>query len=144
VSATGIDQHAASASGTWIAKHAPDTAFIVTLQDVNNAGTATNVTAGYLRAGLRKVDELSSRRGAPELPCRTFESVSVREIVHYRIPLVPNARRFKAGHKIRLYLTSDDQAESKPAPLMFRHASIGTSSLNTILSSSRLLLPILS
>ena len=123
---------------------APDTAFIVTLQDVNDAGMATHVTAGYLRAGLRKVDELSSRPGAPELPCRTFESVSVREIVHYRIPLVPNARRFKARHKIRLYLTSDDQAESKPAPLMFRHASIGTSSLNTILSSSRLLLPILS
>jgi hypothetical protein len=56
---------------------------------------------------------------------------------------VPNARRFKAGHKIRLYLTTDDQGEDKPALLMFRHASVGTSSLNTILSSSRLMLPVL-
>ncbi len=36
-----------------------------------------------------------------------------------------------------------DQAEEKPALLLFRHASIGTNSLNTILPSSRLLLPML-
>jgi putative CocE/NonD family hydrolase len=121
---------------------APDTAFIVTLQDVSETGTATNVTAGYLRAGLRMLDESTSLIGAPELPCRTFEAVPVGKTVLYRIPLVPNARRFKVGHKIRLYLTSDDQAEGKPALLMFRHASIGTSSLNTVQSSSRLLLPV--
>ena len=67
----------------------------------------------------------------------------IGEIVRYRIPLVPNARRFKAGHKIRLYLTTDDQGDDKPALLMFRHASIGTSSLNTVYSSSQLLLPVL-
>ena len=61
----------------------------------------------------------------------------------YRVPLVPNARCFKAGHRLRLYLTSDDQGAEKPALLMFRHASVGTSSLNTVLSSSRLLLPAL-
>jgi hypothetical protein len=48
------------------------------------------------------------------------------------------------AHRIRLYLTSDDQGEDKPAPMNFGHASIGTSSLNTILCSSRLLLPIMS
>jgi uncharacterized protein len=122
---------------------APDTAFIAILQDVSDNGTIVDVTAGYLRAGLRKVDEPSSRPGAPVLPCRTFDSVPLGETVRYRIPLVPNARRFKAGHKMRFYLTTDDQLETKPALLMFRHASIGTSSLNTILSSSRLLLPLL-
>jgi hypothetical protein len=122
---------------------APDTAFIVALQDLDEAGRETIVTAGYLRAGLRKVDETASTPGAPILPCRTFEAVPVGEIVRYRIPLVPNARRFKTGHRLRLHLTTDDQAEEKPAALMFRHASIGTSSLNTIHSSSRLLLPVL-
>jgi uncharacterized protein len=121
---------------------APDTAFIVVLQDVEPTGKETSVTSGYLRAGLRGVDPSASRAGAPVLPCSEFEPVPVGQNVRYRIPLVPNARRFKAGHKIRLYLTSDDQGEAKPAPLMFRHASIGTSSLNTILSSSRLLLPV--
>ncbi len=121
---------------------APDTAFIAVLQDVDETGDAFDVTAGYLRAGLRAVDESASRLGAPVLPCRTFEPVPIGERVRYRIPLVANARRFKAGHRIRLCLTTDDQGEDKPAVLMFRHASVGTSSLNTVLSSSRLLLPV--
>jgi uncharacterized protein len=122
---------------------APDTAFIAILQDVDEAGEAVDVTAGYLRAGLRRVDEAASKPGAPVVPCQTFEAVPVGEEVRYRIPVVPNARHFKAGHKIRLYLTTDDQGKEKPALLLFRHASIGTNSLNTILPSSRLLLPVL-
>jgi uncharacterized protein len=120
---------------------APDTAFIAVLEDIDEKHKETAVTSGYLRAGLRKVDEAASKPGAPVLPCSTFEAVPIGDVVRYRIPLVPNARRFKAGHRIRLYLTTDDQGEDKPALLMFRHASIGTSSLNTVLSSSCLLLP---
>ena len=122
---------------------APDTAFIAVLQDVGEKENATNITAGYLRAGLRKVDEGASKNGAPVLPCRTFEPVPIGEKVSYRIPLVPNARRFRAGHKLRLYLTTDDQNTDKPALLGFRHASVGTSSFNTVFPSSRLLLPVL-
>jgi uncharacterized protein len=124
------------------ASTAPDTAFIGVLQDADESGKIVDITAGYLRAGLRKIDAAGSKPGAPALDCRTFEAGPIGESVRYRIPLVPNARRFKAGHKIRLYLTTDDQAKDKPAPLMFRHASIGTSSLNTVFSSSRLLLPV--
>jgi len=126
---------------------APDTAFIAVLQDVgfdeNENENAINVTAGYLRSSLRGVDEVASKRGAPFLPCRAFEAVPIREKVSYRIPLVPNARRFRAGHKLRLYLTTDDQNADRPSPLEFRHASVGTSSFNTVFSSSRLLIPIL-
>jgi predicted acyl esterase len=81
--------------------------------------------------------------GAPVLPCRNPQAVPPGEDVEYRIPLVPNARRFSAGHRIRLTLTSDDQDPSTPAIMNFRHASVGTSSLNTVRSSSRLLLPVL-
>jgi len=35
------------------------------------------------------------------------------------------------------------EGKEKPTLLFFRHASIGTNSLNTILPSSRLLLPVL-
>lgn len=122
---------------------APDTAWIVLLQDVDPAGNVVNVTAGYLRAGLREVDEARSRLGAPVLPCRNFRAVPVGEAVRYRIPIVTNARRFKAGHAVRLLLTSDDQDQAVPAMMSFRHASIGTSCLNTVLSSSRLVLSIL-
>lgn len=122
---------------------APDTAFIAVLQDVDENENAINVTGGYLRAGLRRVDEAASKPGAPYLPCHTFEAVPIGEKVTYRIPLVPNARRFRAGHKLQLYLTTDDQNADKPALLEFRHSSVGTSSFNTIFSSSRLLLPVL-
>ena len=47
-----------------------DTAWIVTLQDVAPDGQAEPVTAGWLRASLREVDEAASRPGAPVLPCR--------------------------------------------------------------------------
>jgi predicted acyl esterase len=122
---------------------APDTAFIAVLQDVDENEKAINVTAGYLRASLRAVDESASKPGAPGLPCRNFDAVPIGKKVSYRIPLVPNARRFRVGHKLRLYITTDDQNPDKPALLEFRHASIGTSSFNTIFSSSRLLLPVL-
>jgi predicted acyl esterase len=121
-----------------------DTAWIVILQDVDTAGHASDVTAGYLRASLREVDEAASRPGAPVVPCRKPEVVPIGEVVHYRLPLVANARRFPVGHRIQVYLTSDDQDQATPAIMSFRHASVGTSSLNTVYSSSRLLLPILS
>jgi putative CocE/NonD family hydrolase len=122
---------------------APDTAFIAVLEDLDENDNAIKVTAGYLRAGLRQVDEAASKPCAPVLPCRTFEAVPIGEKVTYRIPLVPNARRFHAGHKLRFSLTTDDQNPDSPAMLEFRHASIGTSSFNTVLSSSRLFLPLL-
>jgi predicted acyl esterase len=121
---------------------APDTAWMATLEHVAADGSATEVTAGWLRASLREVDETASRDGAPVLPCRTFAAVPIGEDVEYRIPLVPNARRFAAGDRIRLTLTSDDQDPKTPAIMNFRHASVDSSSLNTVRSSSRLLLPL--
>jgi predicted acyl esterase len=122
---------------------AADTAWIATLQDVAPDGGTTDVTAGWLRASLREVDEAASTPGAPFLPCRTAVAIPIGEDVEYRIPLVPNARRFAKGHRIQLVLASDDQNPDVPAIMNFRHASVGTSSLNTVRSSSRLLLPTL-
>jgi uncharacterized protein len=121
---------------------AADTAWIATLQDVGPSGACTDVTAGYLRASLREVDESASRPGAPELRCRSFQPVPYGETVRYRIPLAPNARRFERGHSVRLFLTGDDQNPQTPAMLTYRHASVGTSCMSTVSSSSRLLLPV--
>ncbi|CAN5519838.1 CocE/NonD family hydrolase [soil metagenome] len=123
---------------------AMDTAWMVMLQDVAPDGEVVDVTAGWLRAGLRTVDDDASSEGTPALPCTEAVAVPVGEQVTYRIPLVANARRFAPGHQIRLVLTSDDQDPSTPAIMNFRHASVGTSSLNTVFSSSRLLLPAIS
>ena len=121
---------------------AADTAWIATLLDVAPDGSAVPITAGWLRASMRAVDEAASLPGAPVLPCRTAEAVPVGEDVTYRIPLVPNARRLDRGHRIRLVLTSDDRDPKTQAIMNFRHAGVGTSSVNTVRSSSRLVIPI--
>jgi len=119
-----------------------DTAWIVTLQDVAPDGTVVDVTAGWLRASLRRVDPGRSSVGSPEVPCRDADAVVPGSLTAYRIPLVTNARRFAAGNRIRLVVTSDDQEPKTPAIMGFRHATVGTSSLNTIHSSSKLVLPV--
>jgi uncharacterized protein len=118
-----------------------DTAWIVTLQDVAPDDTVQDVTAGWLRASLRRVDPAASANGSLELPCREADIVVPDSMTTYRIPLVTNARRFAAQHRVRLVLTSDDQDDSTPAIMEFRHAPVGTSR-NTIHSSSRLVLAV--
>lgn len=122
---------------------ASDAAWIVCILDVDPSGTVEEVTAGWLQASLRTVDEAESKPGAPYLPCRSAEAIQPGEKVSYRIPLVANARRFKAGHRIRLFLCSDDQPKDVPAIMGFRHQPLGMPSKNTVFSSSRLLLPVL-
>ena len=121
---------------------AADTAWIITLQDVAADDTTTDVTAGFLRASLRAVDKTASEPGAPSLPCTSAEAVPINQPVSYRIPIIGTGYRFEADHRLRLVLTSDDQDPKFPAEMSFRHASVGTSSLNRIASTSRLLLPV--
>jgi uncharacterized protein len=122
---------------------ANDTAWIVMLRDVAPDGTVADITGGWLRASLREVDEAASRTGAPVLPCRNPQLVPINQPVDYRIPLVPNARRFAAGHRIQLMLTSDDQPKDVPVFLGYRHPPVGTTARNTVHATSRLLLPVL-
>ena len=119
-----------------------DTAWIVTLQDVAPDGAVTDVTAGWLRASMRDVDSEHSPVGAPELPCRAGRALVPGVRTSYRIPLVATARRFETGHCLRLVVASDDQPAEVPAIMGFRHAPVGTSSLNTVHSTSRLILPV--
>jgi putative CocE/NonD family hydrolase len=120
-----------------------DTAWIVMLRDIAPDGTITNITGGWLRASLRETDPDASRTGAPVLPCRNPQTVPTGEPVDYRIPLVPNARRFAAGHRIQLMITSDDQPKNIPVFLGYRHSPVGTTARNTIHATSQLLLPVL-
>ena len=120
-----------------------DTAWIALLEDVAPDGTAETVTQGWLQASLREVDASASSPGAPVLACRTPAAVPVDEVVSYRIPLVANARRFAAGHRVRLVVCSDDQPDDVPAIMGFRHAPVGTTSHNTIHATSNLVLSVL-
>ena len=94
---------------------APDTSWIVTLQDVAPDGQPTDVTAGWLRATLRTVDESAGEPGRPVLRCADPVAVRPGHVTRYRIPLVANARRFRAGHRIRVVLASDDTTPGHPS-----------------------------
>jgi putative CocE/NonD family hydrolase len=120
-----------------------DTAWIAIVYDIDPQGEKTPVSGGWLRATLREVDEAKSVPGTPVVPCRVPRAVPVGEAVTYRIPIVPNARRFQPGHRIALTLASSDDGKDAPTILGFTHTSVGGASVNTIRSTSRLLLPIL-
>ena len=132
----GYGELALSASST-----AADTGWIVLLEDVAPDETTTPVTQGWLRAALREVDPGLSVPGRPILPARQPIPVSLGEPVDYRIPLVPTARRFLAGHRLRLTVTSDDTLPGSKPMLGFSHTPIDTRATNTVHGHSRLLLP---
>ncbi|MFC5139103.1 CocE/NonD family hydrolase [Actinomycetospora rhizophila] len=124
------------------ASTATDTGWIVLLEDLAPDGTATPVTQGWLRAALREVDEAASAPGRPILPVRRAAPIPIGEPVDYRIPLVPTARRFAAGHRVRLTVTSDDTVPGSRPMLGFTHTPVATTATNTVHATSRLLLPV--
>ena len=79
------------------------------------------------------------RAGQHRAPARSYRK---RQPVSYRIPVVGTGYRFVAGHRLRLVLGSDNQDPDFPAMMTFRHASVGTSSLNRVAATSRLFLPL--
>jgi putative CocE/NonD family hydrolase len=79
----------------WAVSSAPDTDFVARLVDVHPNGFAQNLTDGILRARYRNF----ARGEAPSLiePGRAYE---------YEIDLWSTSNVFKAGHRIRLDITS--------------------------------------
>lgn len=105
---------------------AGDTAFFVTLQDIAEDGAVHTVSAGWRRAAVD--DEERFRPVTPGVQAR------------YRIALVDNARRFRAGHRIGLLLRGDDRIAGEPV-LAMHHLSVGIPARIAVASSSRLILP---
>jgi uncharacterized protein len=120
-----------------------DTGWIAVLFDVPPAGEPFAITAGWLRASLSHVNEKKSKAGMPVLECREPVPIPVGLRVAYRIPMVANARRIAANHRLRLTLASADQTHQKLALLGFTHTVVREASVNTIYTASRLLLPVL-
>jgi uncharacterized protein len=120
-----------------------DTSWIAVLYDAPPDGKPEAMTAGWLRAAFSSINEKRSVRGAPVPDCRTPRAVPVGERVSYRIPVVPNARRVAAGHRLRLVIASADETDKAPTVLGFTHVVVREASRNTIFSASRLWLPLL-
>jgi predicted acyl esterase len=118
-----------------------DVDFIVTLEEVSPDGKAMALTQGWLRGSHRALDPALSRRGAPWHRHDRAEAIPAGEPVRYAIALVPTARRVLPGHRLRVRLCSSDHGGV--AMLGFEHTPLGLASRQTVLSSSRLVLPLL-
>jgi predicted acyl esterase len=89
-----------------------DTNFIVRLYNVDPDGNAFELTQGFLRASHREVDPERGGTGAPWHP-HTAESVSLLTpgtVYAFDILLQPTSHLLRAGHRVRIELSSSDFA----------------------------------
>jgi predicted acyl esterase len=116
-----------------------DVDFIVKLELVRES-EVSELTQGWLRASHRAIEAARSLPGEPFHPHDRFEAVIPGAPTRYEIGLVPTAQRLLPGDRLRLTLASSDHGI---AMCHFEHMTLGYASLQTILSSSRLRLPVL-
>jgi putative CocE/NonD family hydrolase len=79
----------------WAATTAADTDFTALLADVEPSGYARFLTDGIVRARYRH----STERAEPVVPGQVYR---------YRIDLWATSNLFRAGHRIRLYISSSN------------------------------------
>ena len=119
---------------------ATDTDWIIKLQDVAADGSARNLTQGWLRASHRALDPARSTPSRPEHPHDRAEALVPGEKTTFEIAILPTAHRFRAGHRLRLALTSEDCDGF--AMQGMTHTGLGMAARNRVFSDSRLLLPL--
>lgn len=112
-----------------------DTNWFVSLRDAAPDGAEREVTKGFLKASHRALDEERSKPYEPYHPHVDPEPVEPGRVYEYAIALSPTANLFKAGHRIRLVITSMDHAQARDWGLA--PATIGRSHSPWHICSSR-------
>lgn len=117
-----------------------DTDFVVKLADVDPSGRSTLIQSGFLRASHRLLDESRTRSSGASViePVPFHEEARLAppepgQPYTYEIEVWPTAKRFAAGHRLRIALYSADTAN---------HLTLVKPVTNTIHAGSRLLLPV--
>jgi putative CocE/NonD family hydrolase len=119
---------------------AHDVDWIVKLELVSADGTSRDLTQGWLRASHRAVDRARCLPGEPYHPHDRAEAVTPNVLVRYEIGLVSTAQRVLPGQRLRLTIMSNDAGA---AMLSFEHLPLGLASIQRVLSSSTLHVPVL-
>lgn len=97
----------------YAASSAPDTDWTAKLVDVAPDSTAINLNNGILRASFRS----SLTHPTPIVPGKIYK---------YEIKIWPTSNDFKAGHKIRLEISSSDFPQFAPNPNTGEKVGVGT------------------
>lgn len=126
----------------WASSSAPDTDWFVSFGDESPNGQARELTRGWLRASHRELDTHRSKPWRPFHPHLKANPLTPGENYEFAIELWPTSNLFKAGHRLRLELSSCDD-RSVPG----HHQSLAIPAKNCILEGrahpSRLLLPVI-
>ncbi|MDP6174809.1 MAG: CocE/NonD family hydrolase, partial [Rhodospirillales bacterium] len=91
----------------------PDAHWILSLRDVYPDGRQVELSKGFLKASHRALDEKKSKPYEPHHPHLKAEPVTPGEINEYAISLAPMSNIFKAGHRIKLVISSMDHARAR-------------------------------
>jgi len=117
-----------------------DTDFIVKLSDVAPDGTSTLIQDGFLRASHRLCDRkrttYAGKRVLQPFHWHDQEHLAppqADQTYRYEVEIWPTAKRFAAGHRLRIALYSADTAN---------HLTLLKPVTNTIWGGSYLLLPV--
>ena len=104
-----------------------DTNWIVKLSDVDGSGAEVlPLGTVYLRASHRTLDADKSKPYAPWHPHLISEKIVPGEIYEYAIELLPLSHVFKAGHRIKLEISSMEHAKD-PDMLLHYHPHVCSS-----------------
>jgi predicted acyl esterase len=109
------------------------------LQLIDSDGTLSDLTQGWLRASHRALDPARSRPCRPYHPHDRTEPLVPGEATWFEIAIVPTAQRFRPGQRLRLIITSQDEGFAMQG---LSDVTVGLQARNTILSDSRLMIPI--
>jgi predicted acyl esterase len=92
----------------WLRSDAPDTDLQVTLAEVRPDGKEYLVQSGWMRASVRKVDEVRSTELQPLLTQKEADAAPLPagQFSPVRVEIYPFAHVFRAGSKVRLIITA--------------------------------------
>ena len=90
-----------------------DTNWFVSIRDVFPSGKEVELTKGFLKASHRALDQTRSTAYEPYHPHTDPRPVVPGEVTEYAIALSPMSNVFKAGHRIKLVISSMDHARAR-------------------------------
>jgi predicted acyl esterase len=121
-----------------------DTNWMADLVDVDPEGNRQLVSAGYLKAAHRAVDETKSKPFQPIHPRQDPVPVAPGEIVEYAIAMMPTSNVFLRGHSIELIIRNQDDLLSRLGTWGVYHLPFMRTVTHTLhFGESHLLLPVI-
>jgi putative CocE/NonD family hydrolase len=111
------------AARIYATSNRPNTELVTTIEDVAPDGTSTPLTTGALLGSFRGLDHQLTWRapdGSPIAPYHPYTRSSVKpvppgQVTRYDIEIFPTLAELKAGHRLRLTLTTSESPHLLPA-----------------------------